>query len=210
MANKETLTKGFYRMSCMDCFGPDTLSPGVTENIQIENRSSIGGAEYEFGFNWRKIGTPNPAARLEIFDDAFKALTDNEALFKMLPHLKDPTPDDIHKLLLDLGYEDFSDKKLYPKTNAGIDTYICYVQNYLGIMDGEDVVSNMAVFSNQEDIDNWFTEQIAEAKETGFEPEDDPATYLGISDYELRMSKGNDEEGYTNYGIVCKPYRMNL
>lgn len=106
--------------------------------------------------------------------------------------MKNPSPDDVHKLLLNLGYEDFSDKKHCPSGNRVIDTYICYVQNYLGIMDGEDVVSNMGVFITQEDIDSWLTEQLAETKETGFEPEDDPSMYLGMKDYELHMSKGKE------------------
>ena len=147
--------------------------------------------------------------------NGYKALAkigikDNDVFFGVLSQIKNPSPDEVHRLLLNLGYEDFSDKKHYPSGNGEMDTYICYVQNYLGIMYGEDVVSNMGVFVNQEDIDSWLTEQLAEAKETGFEPEDDPSMYLGMNDYELHMSKGNEKEGFVNYGLVCRPYRMKM
>ena len=35
-------------------------------------------------------------------------------------------------------------------------TYVCYVQNYLGILDGEDVVSSMIATKKQEIIDNYL------------------------------------------------------
>lgn len=148
----ENFTKGFCRMTCQNYYNPEVYNNGKSECINIEKRSLLGGIEYEFHISWYNQLT-KPAVKLEIFNDAFIAIKDNESLIKILSQLKEPTPDDIHRLLLDLGYVDFSDKKLNPKGKAEISTYICYVQNYLGIMDGEDVVSNMEVFTNQEDID---------------------------------------------------------
>ena len=196
-------------MTCQRFHDPKAMPDGMFESIHIENRSSEGGVEYEFQINWYNYPS-GQAARLEMFDDAFTGIKDNDVFFEILSQMKNTSPDDVHRLLLNLGYEDFSDKKHCPSGNGVIDTYICYVQNYLGIMDGEDVVSNMAVFVNQEDIDSWLTNQLTEAKETGFEPEDDPAAYLGMNDYELYMSKGNEKEGFDNYGLVCKPYKMKM
>lgn len=84
--------------------------------------------------------------------------------------------------------------------------YVCYVQNYLGIIDGEDVVENMHVESSQDKIDAWFLEQVSNAREYGYVPEENPDDFLGMNDYELTVSKGNEKEGYTSYGIVCRPF----
>ena len=83
--------------------------------------------------------------------------------------------------------------------------YVCYVQNYLGVLDGEDVVSSMIVTKNQEIIDKWFLEQIKEAEEIGFKPDVDVDLFLGMSDYVLTVSKGNEKDGFESYGLVCKP-----
>ncbi|MBE5040531.1 hypothetical protein [Ructibacterium gallinarum] len=81
---------------------------------------------------------------------------------------------------------------------------VCYVQNYLGIMDGEDVISSLLVTTNQDRVDNWLSERLWEGKELGFQPEELPDSFFGITDYELVMSKGNEQEGYTSYGLVCR------
>ena len=94
--------------------------------------------------------------------------------------------------------------------NRGQDIYyLCYVQNYLGILDGEDVISNVHIFTEQSKIDDWFRYNIRESKELGFIPEDHPSTYIGMNDFECVLSKGNDEEGYESYGIVCRPCILN-
>lgn len=83
--------------------------------------------------------------------------------------------------------------------------YVCYVQNCLGILDGEDVVSSMILTKKQEIIDKWFLEQIKEADEIGFKPDEDVESFLGMNDYVLTVSKGNEKEGFESYGFVCKP-----
>lgn len=83
--------------------------------------------------------------------------------------------------------------------------YVCYVQNYLGILDGEDVVSSMILTKKQEIIDKWFLEQIKEADEIGFKPDEDVESFIGMNDYVLTVSKGNEKEGFESYGFVCKP-----
>lgn len=81
---------------------------------------------------------------------------------------------------------------------------VCYVQNYLGIMDGEDVISNLLVTKNQNRVDSWLSERLQEGKELEYQPEESPDSLFGITDYELVMSKGNEKEGYTSYGLVCR------
>ena len=82
---------------------------------------------------------------------------------------------------------------------------VCYVQNYLGILDGEDVVSSMIVTKDQEQIDKWLMEQIEEAEEFGFGPDEEPELFLGMNDYMLNLSKGDEKDGFESYGLVCKP-----
>ena len=88
--------------------------------------------------------------------------------------------------------------------------YVCYIQNYLGLIDSEDVVENMCVESDQGKIDAWFLEQIQNAKEDGFVPEEDPNDFIGMNDYELTVTKGNEKAGYTSYGIVCRPFEIGV
>lgn len=83
--------------------------------------------------------------------------------------------------------------------------YVCYVQNYLGILDGEDVVSSMILTKKQEIIDKWFLEQIKEADEIGFKPDENVESFICMNDYVLTVSKGNEKEGFESYGFVCKP-----
>lgn len=71
-------------------------------------------------------------------------------------------------------------------------------------MDGEDVISNLLVTTNQEYVDRWLSERLQEGEELGFQPEEPPEGLIGGTDYEAIMSKGNDEEGYTTYGLVCR------
>lgn len=81
---------------------------------------------------------------------------------------------------------------------------VCFVQNYLGILEGEDVVSDMLVTRNQAKIDSWLLEHVQEGQELGYKPEESVDSFVGMNDYELIMSKGNEIEGYTSYGIICR------
>ena len=81
---------------------------------------------------------------------------------------------------------------------------VCYAQNYLGKMDGEDVISSLLVTTNQERVNGWLSERVQEGLELGYHPEDSPDDFIDAADYELVMVKGNDKEGYTTYGLVCR------
>lgn len=87
-----------------------------------------------------------------------------------------------------------------------IEVDVCYIQNYLGLINSDDIIENMHVFGKQEKIDEWLQEQVKQGKEAGYVPEENPELFIGTNDYELTMSKGNDKDGYENYGIVCRPY----
>ena len=88
-------------------------------------------------------------------------------------------------------------------------TYVCFVQNNLGILDGEEVVSAMIITKKKEIVDKWLIEQINEAKENGYTPDENVDEFIGKTDYYdcyLTVSKGNEEEGFDSYGFVCRPF----
>ena len=82
--------------------------------------------------------------------------------------------------------------------------YVCYVQNNLGVLNGEEPISCMIVTKKQEIIDNWLTEQIAEANESGYIPDENVEEFIGKADYYFAVSKGNETEGFESYGFVCR------
>lgn len=83
--------------------------------------------------------------------------------------------------------------------------YVCFVQNSLGVLQGEEVVSCLMVTQSQKKIDNWLDDQLAEAAENGYTPDEDVKTFKGTFDYTLTVSKGNEDEGFDSYCFVCKP-----
>ena len=84
--------------------------------------------------------------------------------------------------------------------------YVCYVQNNLGVLDGEEPISSMIVTRKQDIIDKWLTEQINEARENGYTPDENVKQFIGKTDYYFTVSKGNEEEGYDSYGFSCRPF----
>ena len=87
---------------------------------------------------------------------------------------------------------------------------VCFIQNYLGLLDGEDVVEELHVETDQKNIDKWLQEAVAAGKEDGYLPEENSDEFIGLNDYELTMSKGNEKDGYTSYGIVCRKFTVEL
>ena len=63
----------------------------------------------------------------------------------------------------------------------------------------------MMVTRSQARIDKWLDEQINEAMENGYIPDEAVDAFKGKNDYYLTVSKGNEEEGYDSYGLICKP-----
>ena len=57
-------------------------------------------------------------------------------------------------------------------------TYVCFVQNNLGILDGEEVVSAMIITKKKEIVDKWLIEQINEAKENGYTPDENVDEFI--------------------------------
>ena len=84
--------------------------------------------------------------------------------------------------------------------------YVCYVQNNLGVLDGEEPISCMIVTKRQDIIDRWLTEQIAEANENGYTPDENVEDFIGKTDYYFTVSKGNEDEGFDSYGFACRPF----
>ena len=91
--------------------------PDIADRVMFGNFDAGGeGCEYELSIKWIVLSQyeARVAPRLEVFHDAFKALTEHSELFRKLAslHRKDFTPDDFSRLLLGLGYKDLSDKPL--------------------------------------------------------------------------------------------------
>lgn len=84
--------------------------------------------------------------------------------------------------------------------------YVCYVQNNLGVLDGEEPIWCMIVTKRQDIIDRWLTEQIAEANENGYTPDENVEDFIGKTDYYFTVSKGNEDEGFDSYGFACRPF----
>jgi len=82
--------------------------------------------------------------------------------------------------------------------------FVCFVQNNLGVLQGEEVISCLMVTQSQDKIDSWLDRMLVEAAENGYFPEEDVDSYKDTYDYELAVSKGNDAEGYDTYYFVCK------
>ena len=199
MNNKMT----FSRLTRQKYFRDIEKDEKLTEQFNIALQSSEGGCIYEFSISFYNINGKE-CARAEIFCDAFTAFEKNSDLFECLAHTVAITPDGLHKLLLKLGYNDVSDYKDIPKEEV----YVCYVQNYYGFADGEDVVERMRIFSNQEQIDKWFCEQVERGNKKGYVPEEETTEFIGVNDFDLTMTLTKDGIGAASFGIVCKPFEI--
>ena len=82
--------------------------------------------------------------------------------------------------------------------------YVCYVLDAMAAFNNEDVVSCLTVTQNTEVVNKWLKQQLNEAKENGFLPEEDPESYRGATGFSLCVSKGNDADGYESYFFICR------
>ena len=58
--------------------------------------------------------------------------------------------------------------------NLKMDVYVCFLQNYFGLIDADDVVEELRIETDQMKIDEWIKEKVAEGKEAGYIPEENP------------------------------------
>lgn len=82
--------------------------------------------------------------------------------------------------------------------------YVCYILNGMGLLKGEEVISCLTITQSKNTVDKWLDEQLEEAKENGYLPDEDTEVYKGTCDYSIGVSKGNEKEGYDSYFIVCR------
>ena len=82
--------------------------------------------------------------------------------------------------------------------------YVCYVLDGMGLLKGEEVVPCLTVTQSQSMVDKWLDEQLEEAKENGYLPDEDPEVYKDTCNFSINVSRGNEEEGYDSYFIVCR------
>ena len=195
--------KAFTRLTRQNYFSDIEREDNLTEQFNIVQRIPGAGCVFEFMISFYNING-RESARVEIFNDAFIAFENNNELFKCLAHTESITPNELHSLLLKIGYKDVSDYRKAPKEEV----YVCYVQNYFGLIDGEDVVEHMRVYSNQGQIDKWFCEQVERGKKEGFEPAEITEDFIGMNDYELTMTSKNKDGTENSFGIVCRPFEI--
>ena len=65
---------------------------------------------------------------------------------------------------------------------------------------------DLALGKQDNRLDSWLTEQIAEANENGYTPDENVEDFIGKTDYYFTVSKGNEEEGFDSYGFACRPF----
>ncbi len=82
--------------------------------------------------------------------------------------------------------------------------YVCYVLNCMGLLDGEETVSSLIVTKSQDKVDAWLKEQLNEAEENEYKPEENVNGFIGYVDYSLPVSKGNEKDGYDTYYFICE------
>ena len=83
--------------------------------------------------------------------------------------------------------------------------FVCFVQNNLESLSGEDDISCLIVTDNQKKIDEWLEKQFAEAEENGYFSDEDISAFKGRFDFTVTVSKGNEEDGYDCYYFFCRP-----
>ena len=91
-----------------------------------------------------------------------------------------------------------------------MDVYVCFLQNYLGLIDADDVIEELHIETEQIKVDEWIKEKVTEGRATGYMPEENPDDFLGNHEFELTMTKGDETDGYTSYGIVCRKFVVEL
>ena len=52
-------------------------------------------------------------------------------------------------------------------------------------------------------VDAWLEEQLKEAEENGYKPEENVNGFIGYVDCSLPVSKGNEKDGYDTYYLIC-------
>ena len=74
----------------------------------------------------------------------------------------------------------------------------------MGLLDVEETVSSLIVTKSQDKVDAWLKEQLNEAEENEYKPEENVNGFIGYVDYSLPVSKGNEKDGYDTYYFICE------
>ena len=102
--------KGFYRLTKQKFFEDIEIPKLMMEQFNIVDKMVDDGCVYEFMISFYKVGS-KISARAEVFSDAFMSFEKDKELFERLSKVKSITPDELHSLLLELGYTDLSDNR---------------------------------------------------------------------------------------------------
>lgn len=74
----------------------------------------------------------------------------------------------------------------------------------MAALNNEEAVSCLTVTQSMEVVGKWLHSQLNEAKENGFLPEENIESCKEATDFSLCVSKGNDDDGYESYFLVCR------
>ena len=87
---------------------------GIAENINFGTYYENGGGELDISANWHKLNDgKQPALRIDIFEDNFRAFLEFQDVFQHLSqlHKRNPTPDQFVELLENCGFKDLTERK---------------------------------------------------------------------------------------------------
>ncbi len=87
-----------------------TDADGAHDEIMIGRYDTDGGCDYEFAIRWYNLGTVLLYARIELYEDTWKALMDCADIWPALAEMcgKRPTPGDIMAVLLQYNFNNES------------------------------------------------------------------------------------------------------
>lgn len=117
--DKENFKRTFFRYSRQKYAKTNKQDIDKAEELTIVKECLSGGCFYEYSIVWYRL-PKGDTAKIEMFDESFSAFEEEKELFQRLSKMKNPTPDGVHLLLLELGYEDISDDKEVPKNAQNI------------------------------------------------------------------------------------------
>ena len=86
-------------------------------------------------------------------------------------------------------------------TNAPI--YVCFIQD-ISTVTLDSVVTCLTVLNSRGKVDKWFNDKIAEAVKNGYTADEEMKDVSNIDSFEIALSKGNDEDGYESYLLICR------
>lgn len=97
------VTRQWYFEAIKDSFTRN----GTIEEFGIGNYNDDGSCEFEFYIKFYQLVLGDPSARIEMFDDAFRALGDYSDLFDKLKTIDSLTVEQLESILIELEFTEY-------------------------------------------------------------------------------------------------------